>query len=74
MPAEHTDSSFHDIYNSVHKLGLPINNKKVVAPSDDMVCMGIYINAKNNTISIPGEKMREIMFLISQFKGVRTVS
>ena len=38
-----------------------INKKRLVPPSDAMVCMGIEVNAKTKALKIPDEKINELL-------------
>ena len=44
----------------VQALGLPIYSKNVEAPSHKMTCLGIEIDAKSGTLTIPDEKIQKI--------------
>ena len=59
--AEGSDSKFNNMCQLITDLGLPLNPKKVEPPSDIMTIMGIQIDILSKTVSIPGEKMAEIV-------------
>ena len=42
-------------------LNFPIIPSKLVSPSHRATCLGIVIDAKNQTLSIPEEKLQEIL-------------
>ena len=44
-------------------LGLEISHNKLVAPSMAAVCLGILVDSINRTISIPDQKLQEIVKL-----------
>ena len=56
-PARANDA-FVTLINLLQHLGLPINSKKVEAPSSQITCLGIIVNAKSGTLSIPAEKLK----------------
>ena len=57
--------SFAFLSDLLHQLGLKINPKKLVInskkPSTPVVCLGILINTEDRTMSIPPEKLQEII-------------
>ena len=53
--------SFTFLSDLLHQLGLKINPKKLVEPSTSVVCLGILINTEDRTISIPPDKLQEII-------------
>ena len=42
-------------------LNFPISYKKLVAPTHETICLGICINTRDQTVSIPTDKQREIL-------------
>ena len=42
------------------KLGLDINEKKLVPPTTSMICLGILVNSETRTMSVPPEKLQSI--------------
>ena len=53
-------AAFLTLSNRLQALGLPINSKKVEAPSHKITCLGIEIDAKTGTLTIPDEKNQKI--------------
>ena len=53
--------SFTFLSDLLHQLGLKINPKKLVKPSTSVVCLGILINTEDRTMSIPSDKLQEII-------------
>ena len=53
--------SFAFLSDLLHQLGLKINPKKLVEPSTSVVCLGILINTEDRTMSIPPDKLQEII-------------
>ena len=45
----------------LQQLGLEISRKKLVAPCTTAICLGILVDWVNRTISIPDEKLKEIV-------------
>ena len=58
---EGSSLKFHTLCALIRDLGLSLNEKKVEPPSDKMTIMGIEINIPLRTISIPDEKLIEIL-------------
>ena len=56
-PLEVADSHFLSVKNILTDLGLPINSEKLETPNHSVTCLGIQINARNGSISIPDEKL-----------------
>ena len=74
VPEQEAETVFNRLCKLVTELGLPINEDKLVPPSDVMTCMGIEINANDKSIKIPNEKLKDISDIIQQFEGARVVS
>ena len=58
---------FTSLNNLIYTLGLPINQKKVVAKTHEMTCLGININARTGILTIPQEKVQQIKHLCNQW-------
>ena len=54
-------TSFHFLLNLPQDLGLDISQKKLVPPSTSVVCLGICIDMVTRTLSIPDQKLAEIV-------------
>ena len=67
-PARANDA-FVTLINLLQHLGLPINSKKVEAPSSQITCLGIIVNAKSGTLSIPAEKLKKIKQMCFHWLG-----
>ena len=48
------------------QLGLDISQKKLNPPSTEVTCLGFVFNTVHRTISIPREKLLEIIWLCEQ--------
>ena len=56
-------ASYDFLLHLLQELGLDISENKLVAPSTSVVCLGILVDSVNQTISIPKEKLAEIVKL-----------
>ena len=48
-------------------MGLEISNKKLVPPATSVTCLGILVDSVQKTISIPSEKLAEIVQLCADW-------
>ena len=62
---------FNRLKALIQELGLPINDSKVVAPSDVMTCMGIEVNVVDKSVRLPHQKIQEISHVCDSFVGRR---
>ena len=62
------DRAFVRLNALLTELGFDISNHKTVSPSTEVVCLGILINTKNSTLSIPSEKLLEIKELLKNWQ------
>ena len=60
-------NAFMSLNNLIVSLGLPVNQNKVVAPAEEMLCLGININAKTGMLTIPREKILQIKELCKKW-------
>ena len=60
LPSNINDS-FQFLLKLLQELGLDISQKKLVPPSTSVVCLGIHINTVDRTLSIPDNKLAEIV-------------
>ena len=56
-------ASFNALFQLMGDLGLTISDKKLVAPSTQVVCLDILINTENGTVSIPPDKFIKFVTL-----------
>ena len=65
-------SKIHPVYEFLLRLlaqlGLDISQKKINPPSTEVTCLGIVFNTVQRTISIPKEKLSEIIQLCEQWR------
>ena len=52
--------SFNTLFQPMGDLGLTISDKKLVAPSTKVVCLGILIGTEKGTASMSPDKFRQI--------------
>ena len=60
-------ASYDCLFHLMKGLGLTISDKKLVAPSTKVVCLGVLINTEEGTVSIPPEKLRQIIDTVRQW-------
>ena len=60
LPSE-IEASYQCLFYLLQQLGLEISRKKLVARCTAAICLGILVNSVNRTISIPDEKLKEIV-------------
>lgn len=58
----------------LRSLGLPINYKKLVTPTTRAVWLGVYFNFDEFTVSIPHNKVRELLEVIAHIQSCRFIS
>ena len=68
------EPAFKFLVDLLHHLGLDINPKKLVAPSTAMVCLGILVDTKTRTMSIPPEKLDNIVNMCAQWQNKKFCS
>ena len=60
-------ASYDWLFQLMKDLGLAISDKKLVAPSTKVVCLGVLINTEDDTVSIPPDKLRHISDTVHQW-------
>ena len=55
--------SFHTLFKILTELGFDISQKKVVTPCTRVTCLGVDIDTENFTVSIPNDKVTEILHI-----------
>ena len=53
-------ASYSALTDLMGELGLTISDKKLVAPSTQVTCLGVLIDTVKGTLSIPPEKLRDV--------------
>ena len=61
------NAEFELLYSLFEFLGVPINPKKVVPPSKTLTCMGIDVNVDTKQLTIPYQKVSEILDLCKTY-------
>ena len=61
--------SFNELLQLLQDLGFPISKSKLRSPSFVCNCLGIIINVKNSTVSVPPEKLVEVMKKCQETSG-----
>ena len=64
--------SFNYLTSLMNDLGLTISEKKLVASSTKVICLGVLIDTKKGSISIPEEKLLQIQEMVTQWLNKRT--
>ena len=65
-------TSFASLFNLMKALGLTISDKKLVAPSTQVICLGVLINTEDGTISIPPNKLHQINDTVNEWLPKKT--
>ena len=60
LPAK-IHESYQFLVNLLHELGLDISQKKLQSPDTKVTCLGIEFDTINRTMSIPSQKLSEII-------------
>ena len=68
-PPNSAHSAFLSLNNLITSLGLPINQDKVSHPVHSLTCLGININVRTGTLTIPEEKIGEVRQLCEDWSG-----
>ena len=68
------DKAYTDLIRLLESLGLDISVKKLVPPSTSVTCLGILVDSVDRTISIPPEKMKDILKMCKEWTFKSTVS
>ena len=60
--------SFACLHALLECLGLTISKKKLIPPTTEAVCLGMLVNTVAGTISIPEEKLTQIVATVTEWK------
>ena len=63
------NAAFDHLYTLLADLGFEVSDKKLVHPATTCICLGIDINTEKFTVSIPEEKLQEIINLCNSWHG-----
>ena len=65
---------FSYMTNLLEELNFPISTSKLVSPSEEATCLGIIINARKQTLSIPQGKLQEIITKCTDIMDKKSVT
>ena len=63
------EPAFQKLKKLLQELGLTISEAKLVAPTTKCVCLGIEVDTVNSTLSIPQQKLAEILTVCQQWQN-----
>ena len=69
-----SEEKFHTICDLITSLGLPLNADKVAPPDTRMDIMGIFVDVENKILTIPENKMKEVIECVESFVHKRIIS
>ena len=72
--AEHCVSSYVTLLNLMSALGLTVSEKKLVAPSTQVTCLGVMIDTIARTFAISPEKLEQINSTVRSWLGKSIIS
>ena len=70
----HPDSAFQDFERALQAfedLGIPVATEKTVGPTTSLVYLGILIDSMYFTMSVPERKVKELLYILSQWSDRR---
>ena len=68
------NQSYEFLLNLLQDLGLDISYKKLCPPDTKVICLGILFNTVDRTISIPTDKISEIVKVCDDWSDKKTVT
>ena len=68
------DAEFETLFSLFEFLGIPINPSKVVPPSKSLTCMGINVNLETKQLTIPQEKLLEILDMCRMYANKKFIT
>ena len=66
--------AFQFLVDLLDQLGLTLNSKKLVSPTISMVCLGILIDTETRTMSVPPEKLENIIQMCAEWQNKKYFS
>ena len=69
----HARDAFDCLYTLLNTLGLSISKNKLVTPGTQAICLGVLIDSAKGTISIPEEKMTQIVQLVDSWSQLQSL-
>jgi hypothetical protein len=73
-PIHDAHRAFYMTKKILADIGLPISEDKTVPPVSECVCLGIVINTNNLTLSIPKEKLNNIINICRAFSKFKKIT
>ena len=67
-------ASYVALLDIMSDLGLTVSQKKLVAPSTQVMCLGVMIDTVKGTIAIPPEKLEQINSVVRQWLNKKVAS
>ena len=64
--------SYHYLFKLLHELGLEVSQSKLIPPSSQVICLGVLVDSVNKMLSIPGEKLQEILDMVQSWQDKKT--
>ena len=64
--------SYHDLLQLLQDLGLEVSQSKLVPPSTQVICLGILVDSVNKTLSIPEDKLKDIIDMVHKWQDKTT--
>ena len=61
--------AFQFLVDLLHQLGLTLKSNKLVSPTTSMVCLGILIDTETRTMSVPPEKLENIVKMCDEWQN-----
>ena len=58
----------------LRRLGLDVSERKLVAPSTKVTCLGVEIDTVKHTVAIPQNKMQRIVAMVQEWKSKKYCS
>ena len=68
------DQSYQFLLILLQDLGLDVSHKKLCPPDTEVICLGILFNTVDRTISIPPDKLSEIVKVCHEWSDKRIVN
>ena len=65
---------FQFLVDLLDQLGVTLNSKKLVSPPTSMVCLDISIDAETRTMSVPPEKLENIIQMCAKWQNKKYCS
>ena len=67
-----TPSTIWDSYRDLLQLLQEVSQSKLVPPSTQVICLGILVDSVNKTLSIPEDKLKDIIDMVHKWQDKKT--